>query len=149
VRRARLRLRLSIVSIAALNSPICNHIFGCREQIRVGTFACPIVLNVIRRQWLASVIQIKCCPQISPGPGPEVMNLKYQWQKPYTAALTETDVFRLRNRIETAHGAIESRILELDRAYMVASEERAAIEFAVHCLEILRRGANGPRRIAS
>jgi hypothetical protein len=65
------------------------------------------------------------------------MNPQYDWQGPYTAAVLETDRSQLALRISQATGALSNRQRELQQDHMGTPEERAAIEDAVRCLEIL------------
>jgi hypothetical protein len=74
------------------------------------------------------------------------MNLDYGWQKPYAAAVLETDDGRLAQRIEEAEGAIQTRVNELNADHRGMPQERMAIEFALNCLAILRKEVTGPRR---
>ena len=69
------------------------------------------------------------------------MNLKYEWQRAYVAAVLEADRSRLAHRVEEANRAIKARINELEQDHMGTPEERMAIEDALSCLDVLRREA--------
>ncbi len=69
------------------------------------------------------------------------MNLEYEWQRPYVAAVLEADRSRLAHRVEQAKSAIKARINELEQDHMGTPEERMAIEHALSCLDGLRREA--------
>lgn len=66
-------------------------------------------------------------------------NLEYEWQRSYVDAVLETDRSKLAKRTEIARSAIQARIHELSQDYMGTPQERAAIEFALNCLKILRQ----------
>jgi hypothetical protein len=65
-----------------------------------------------------------------------VMNLDYEWQRPYVAAVLETDRSKLSQRIAEAHTAIHARVEELNQG---TPEEQMAIEFALSALKLLSR----------
>jgi hypothetical protein len=67
------------------------------------------------------------------------VNLEYEWQRPYAAAVLETDRSRLAHRIEQTSSAIKARINELKQDHMGTPEERMAIEDALSCLDVVRR----------
>ena len=69
------------------------------------------------------------------------MNLEYEWQRPYVAAVLEADRLRLAHRVEQASSAIKARINELEQDHMGTPEARMAIEDALSCLDVLRREA--------
>jgi hypothetical protein len=66
-----------------------------------------------------------------------VMNLDYEWQRPYVAAMLETDRSKLSQLIEEAHIAINSRVHELNQDHQGTPGERRAIESALNGLKIL------------
>lgn len=74
-----------------------------------------------------------------------VINLDYQWQEPYVAAVLETDRSKLSQRIDEARSAIQKRIHDLNQDHMGTLEERAAIEFALNCLKVLHREIAAPK----
>jgi len=55
------------------------------------------------------------------------VNLEYEWQRPYVAAVLEADRSRLAHRVEQANSAIKARINELEQDHMGTPEERMAI----------------------
>jgi len=65
------------------------------------------------------------------------MNVDYEWQRPYVAAVLETDRSKLSQRIAEAHAAIKARVGELSRDHMGTSEEGKAIDSALGGLKIL------------
>lgn len=65
------------------------------------------------------------------------MNVDYEWQRPYVAAVLETDRSKLSQRIAEAHAAIKARMSELSRDHMGTPEERKAINSALYGLKIL------------
>jgi hypothetical protein len=67
------------------------------------------------------------------------VNPYYGWQRPYLAAVLETDRSMLLPRLQEADDLIQARIHELDRDHLATHQERAAIEFALNCLKVLRR----------
>jgi hypothetical protein len=71
----------------------------------------------------------------------KVDKVDYEWQRPYVAAVLETDRSRLAQRIEEASAAIDQRMLELNRDHHGTPEERMAIEFALSGLKILSEDA--------
>ena len=75
-----------------------------------------------------------------------VMNLDYEWQEPYVAAVLECDCSKLSQRIDEARSAIKARIHELNQDHMGTSQERAAIEFALNCLKVLSTEIAGPKK---
>jgi len=75
-----------------------------------------------------------------------VMDLDFEWQEPYVAAVLETDRAKLSERLEKAQAAIRSRIDEMSHDDRGTTEERAAIEFALYCLEILKREMSAIRQ---
>ncbi len=74
------------------------------------------------------------------------MTLDYEWQEPYVAAVLETDRANLSQRIVEANTAIQTRIHELNQDDGGTTEERAAIEFALNCLKVLKRELSEPKR---
>ncbi|HXM67661.1 MAG TPA: hypothetical protein VN911_13080 [Candidatus Acidoferrum sp.] len=73
------------------------------------------------------------------------MKVDYEWQRPYVAAVLETDRSKLAQRIEEASGAINTRMLELNRDHPGTPEERMAIEFALSGLKMLSEDAPKPK----
>ena len=73
------------------------------------------------------------------------MKVDYEWQRPYVAAVLETDRSKLAQRIEEASGAINTRMLELKHDDHGTAEERMAIEFALSGLKILGEDAPKPK----
>ena len=67
------------------------------------------------------------------------MNVDYEWQRPYVAAVLETDRSKLPPLIENAESAIQTRINELNEVHLGTREERLAIEFALNCLKLLSK----------
>jgi len=67
------------------------------------------------------------------------MNVDYEWQRPYVAAVLETDRSKLSERIAEAHAAIRARVAELSQDHFGTPEERMAIEAAVRGLKTLSR----------
>jgi hypothetical protein len=65
------------------------------------------------------------------------MNVDYEWQRPYVAAVLETDRSKLSQRIAEAHAAIKARVAELSQDHFGTPEERVAIEAALGGLKIL------------
>jgi hypothetical protein len=74
-----------------------------------------------------------------------VMNLDYEWQRPYAAAVLETDRSKLSQRIAEAHTAIHARVEELNQDPQGTPEEQMAIEFALNALNLLGREVAGPK----
>ena len=60
------------------------------------------------------------------------------WSELYREALLEPDRSRLPARIELAYKAIQRRAHELWYAGAVGTNERRALDAAVHCLSLLR-----------
>lgn len=69
------------------------------------------------------------------------MKLDYEWQKPYAAAVLETDRSKLAQRIDEACAAINARVVELEQDHLGKPEERLAIEFALSSLKVLVKDA--------
>jgi len=69
------------------------------------------------------------------------MKADYEWQQPYVAAVLETDLSKLAQRIQEASTAINKRMLELNQDHERTTEERLAIEFALSGLKILKEDA--------
>jgi len=67
------------------------------------------------------------------------MNPQYDWQRPYIAAVLETDRSRIAERIEQAVLVIRERVRVLSNDRGGTPEECIAIEDALRCLEILRK----------
>jgi hypothetical protein len=65
------------------------------------------------------------------------MNVDYEWQRAYFAAVLETDRSKLSQRIAEAYAAIHARAGELSRDHMGAPEEQMAIDSALGGLKIL------------
>lgn len=65
------------------------------------------------------------------------MNLDYEWQRPYVAAVLETDRSKLSQRIAEAHARIQVRVQELNQDHRGKTEERLAIDFALNALKLL------------
>jgi hypothetical protein len=65
------------------------------------------------------------------------MNVDYEWQRHYVAAVLETDRSKLSQRIAEAHAAIKGRVGELSQDHFGTPEERAAIETALSGLKLL------------
>jgi hypothetical protein len=65
------------------------------------------------------------------------MNVDYEWQRPYVAAVLETDRSKLSERLAEAHAAIKARVGELSQDHFGAPEERMAIEAALGGLKTL------------
>jgi CheY-like chemotaxis protein len=61
------------------------------------------------------------------------------WKELYASALVELNPERLKERIETAHAAIEARLHELTKRNPKASEEWQALHDALAGLAVLRR----------
>jgi hypothetical protein len=74
------------------------------------------------------------------------MNVDYEWQRPYVAAVLETDRAKLPPLIENAEFAIQTRIHELNQDHMGTREERLAIEFALNCLKLLSQEIVAPKQ---
>ena len=64
------------------------------------------------------------------------MNVDYEWQRHYVAAVLETDRSKLSQRITEAHAAIKARVGELSQDHF-GTPERAAIETALSGLKLL------------
>ena len=77
-----------------------------------------------------------------------LMNVDYEWQRPYVAAVLETDRSKLSQLIKKADAAIQTRIRELNQDHMGTREERLAIEFALNCLKLLSREIETPKQRA-
>ena len=67
------------------------------------------------------------------------MNTDYVWKQSYNAAIVETDREKLRERIQTAKAAIDSRLHELQMDHGGTPEERHAMSDALAGLNVLRR----------
>jgi hypothetical protein len=67
---------------------------------------------------------------VEPTPG-------YAWQRPYEAAILETDRTKLPMLIVAAQAAIDARITEIQAKHDATPEERRAIEDAINGLRIL------------
>jgi len=74
------------------------------------------------------------------------MNLDYEWQSPYAAAVLETDRSKLSQRIAEAHTAIHARVEELNRDPQGRPEEQMAIEFALSALKLLSQEITEPKQ---
>jgi len=74
------------------------------------------------------------------------MNLDYEWQRPYVAAVLETDRSKLSQRIQEAHTAINVRMLELNQDHQGTPEERLAIDFALNALNLLNQEIVAPKQ---
>jgi CheY-like chemotaxis protein len=61
------------------------------------------------------------------------------WKELYASALVELNPEKLKERIATAHAAIEERLHELTKRNQKASEERQALHDALGGLAVLRR----------
>jgi len=72
------------------------------------------------------------------------MNVDYEWQRPYVAAVLETDRSKLPPLIEKADAAIQTRIHELNQDHHGTRQERLAIEFALNCLKLLSKEIVSP-----
>jgi len=73
------------------------------------------------------------------------MNLDYEWQGTYAAAVLETDRSKLSQRIAEAHTAIGARVEELNQDHQGTPEERLAIDFALNALRLLSQEVAEPR----
>jgi hypothetical protein len=67
------------------------------------------------------------------------MKVDYEWQRPYLAAVLETDRAKLTQRIAVAHAAIQARTGELSQGQPASTEELTAIEMAVGGLKLLSK----------
>jgi hypothetical protein len=67
------------------------------------------------------------------------MRAEYVWVESYNAAVIETDDKKLRERIQVAKGAIDTRLQELQMDHGGTPEERQAITDALAGLNVLRR----------
>lgn len=67
------------------------------------------------------------------------MSGDYDWQQPYLAAVLETDRSKLAGHVQDAHTAINARIRELEQDHKGTPEERAAIQYALNCLQVLQK----------
>jgi len=63
----------------------------------------------------------------------------YPWQESYKAAIVETNVMKLRERIQSAKAAIDTRLHDLQLDHGGTPEERQAITDALNGLNFLRR----------
>jgi hypothetical protein len=68
------------------------------------------------------------------------MNPRYAWQKPYVAAVREADPSKRVRRLEVARDAVRARALELTSDHSATPDEQVALEYALCCLQILRKG---------
>ena len=80
-----------------------------------------------------------------------LMDRTYDWQRPYEAAILETDRVRLPKLIAEAQAAIDTRMKALNSASGPEQansvfEERQAIEDALAGIRILIREVSGPNR---
>jgi IS5 family transposase len=67
------------------------------------------------------------------------MSTDYNWKESYRAAIVETDDKKLRERIQAAQAAIDTRLQDLQMDHGGTPEERLAIADALDGLNILRR----------
>jgi hypothetical protein len=67
------------------------------------------------------------------------MRAEYVWDEAYKAAILQTDDKKLRERIQVAKGAIDTRLHELQMDHGGTQEERQAITDALGGLQVLRR----------
>jgi hypothetical protein len=68
------------------------------------------------------------------------MENPYVWQEPYEAAMLETDLAKLKQRIQAAKSSIDDRLQELLMDHGGTAEERLDISDALAALNVLRRG---------
>jgi hypothetical protein len=61
----------------------------------------------------------------------------YTWQRNYEAALLETDLSRLSDRIAAAQAAIEARVAEIKSARFCTPAEQQALDDARSGLRVL------------
>jgi hypothetical protein len=73
------------------------------------------------------------------------MKVDYEWQRPYVAAVLETDRTKLPQRVAEAHAAIKLRLGELNQDYIGTAEERKLIEAALSGLNLLSQEITGPK----
>lgn len=73
------------------------------------------------------------------------MKVDYEWQRPYVAAVLETDRTKLPQRIAEAHAAIKGRVGELSQDHMGTAEEQKAIDIALGGLNLLSSEVVGPK----
>src|SRR5437868_6385506 len=62
----------------------------------------------------------------------------YSWQESYQAALLETDLTKMQERVQTAESEIRKRRLVLSQDHGGTDEERAALVIAMSGLSVLR-----------
>ena len=67
------------------------------------------------------------------------MTADYVWVKSYEIAVLETDDTKLRERIQVAKSAIDTRLYEMQMDHGGTPEERQAITDALAGLSVLRR----------
>ena len=67
------------------------------------------------------------------------MNMAYEWQETYFAAVLETRDPELVQLIAQAENAIKARVMELAQDHYGTPEERRAMAEAMKGLEILRQ----------
>ena len=72
------------------------------------------------------------------------MKVDYEWQRPYVAAVLETDRTKLPQRIAEAHAAIKVRMGVLSQD-MGTAEEQKAIDIALRGLNLLSGEVIGPK----
>jgi hypothetical protein len=72
------------------------------------------------------------------------MKVDYEWQRPYVAAVLETDRTKLPQRIAEAHASIRARVGELSQDHFGTPEERMAIETALNGLQLLKQEIPNP-----
>jgi hypothetical protein len=73
------------------------------------------------------------------------MNVDYEWQRPYVAAVLETDRSRLSQLIQQAQAAIQARVREMSQDHTSSPDERMAIESALRGLKILTEDVPEPK----
>ena len=76
-------------------------------------------------------------PLLGPVGVPVETRKNYEWQRPYEAAIIETDVARLPALITAAQAAIDARIAEIQSMNSGTPDERQAITDARNGLRIL------------
>ena len=72
------------------------------------------------------------------------MNADYEWQRPYVAAVLETDRAKLPQHIAQAHDAIRERMAEITQNPPAAAKELEAIDLALKGLNLLSKETAGP-----
>ena len=63
---------------------------------------------------------------------------RYDWQDSYQAALLETDLTKMQERVQTAESEIHKRRLVLSQDHGGTDEERAALVIAMSGLRVLQ-----------